>query len=304
MKKRCLLSFSLIGCIFTLYAQRRLAVFSYGKDTADKLPCICIDFFRSVPAGELYGLIGDHFTPKYVTVGYTRFDGKAKGSLSGSTGIGYFGVDNETVSAHHRHFLDAVISEYKNKPLNDDSLYVLQDRAWTYSVLNELGIIDSSANDQLEEYNKAKALFTFRYGLTNVYPETDSTVQPSQTILSKASQVYYNRKYNTTKTAKPDSIQFTDTTIVYQQEKALRTITPHYHDIPIPELEKFSASLKEAIYLYIQDYRIPPEVANFRKRPMDQSGYVLTFSVVNGDIKYIMSFGLGEKEGSGLPGLR
>lgn len=300
MKKRCLLSFSLIGCIYLLSAQQRLAVFSYGKDTADKLPCICIDFFRSVPAGELYGLIGDHFTPKYVTVGHTRFDGKAKGNLSGSNGIGYFGVDNEAVPPHHRHFLDAVIGECKAKPLNDDSLYGLQDRAWTYSVLDELGIIDRSAGDQLKEYNKAKALFAFRYGLTNIYPETDSAMQSSQTILSKASQVYYNRKYNTTKTQKPDSIQFTDTTIVYQQEKALRTITPHYNDIPIPELEKFSAALKEAIYLYIQDYRIPPEHANFRKRSTDQSGYVLTFSAVRGDIKYVMRFGLGEGEGSGL----
>lgn len=206
MKKRCLLSFSLIGCIYLLSAQQRLAVFSYGKDTADKLPCICIDFFRSVPAGELYGLIGDHFTPKYVTVGHTRFDGKAKENLSGSTGIGYFGVDNVTVLPHHRHFLDAAISAYKAKPLNDDSLYVLQDRAWTYSVLDELGMIDRRADDQLAEYNKAKALFTFRYGLANVYSETDSAMQTSQTILSKASQVYYNRKYNTTKTQKPDSI--------------------------------------------------------------------------------------------------
>lgn len=100
----------------------------------------------------------------------------------------------------------------------------------------------------------------------------------------------FNRKYTTKGAEKPDSIQFTDSSIIYRQAGGSRTITTHYHDIPISELEKFSAALKEAVYVYIRDYCLPPEHADFRKSLVDPANYVLTFSALDGSAKYTMNF--------------
>ena len=295
MKKRWL-SACLMVCFFSLSAQQRLAVFSAGNDSAQQLTCISIDFFSNIPADQLYGLVGDHFAAKYVAPAHFRFDGKAKGDLPDPSRIGYFGVNNEPIPGYYSHFLEGAIAVYKTKQPDDDTLYALQDEVWTYNVMDELGFIDRAAADQLEEFKKASAQFSFRYGLVNANAETDSTAQTHQTILSKASQVYFNRKYTSKQTEKPDSIQFTDSSIIYQQAGNRRTITPHYHDIPIPELEKMTTALKEAIYFYIQDYRMPPERADFSKSLEDPAGYVLTFSALNERARYTMNFKLSDRQ--------
>lgn len=290
MKKRWLLSACLIVCFLPLSAQQRLAVFSAGNDSAGQLFSISIDFFRSVPAGQLYGPIGDHFAAKYVTFGHSRFDGKAKADLSRASRIGYFGVNNEQIPVYYSRFLEGIIAAYKAKRPGFDTLDALQDEVWTYNVMDELGFINRAVGNQLEEFKKAKKQYTFRYGLADANQETDSTAQAPQTMLSKASRVYFNRKYNIKGTEKPDSIQFNDTSIIYRQQGAMHTITPRYNDIPIPELENFSAVLKEAIYLYIQDYRIHPEHVNFSKSLADPAGFVLTFSALTGNPGYTMNF--------------
>src|SRR5688500_10304841 len=94
MKKRWLLSACLVVCFFPLIAQQRLAVFTKQNDSAKHLFCISIDFFSSIPTGQLYGPIGDHFAAKYIALAHFRFDGKAKADLSGAARIGYFGVSN------------------------------------------------------------------------------------------------------------------------------------------------------------------------------------------------------------------
>jgi hypothetical protein len=91
-------------------------------------------------------------------------------------------------------------------------------------------------------------------------------------------------------TEKPDSIQFTDSSIIYRQAGGSRTITTHYHDISIAELGKCTAAFKDAVYVYIQDYRIPPEHADLRKSLMEPADYVLTFSTLDGSAKYTMNF--------------
>jgi hypothetical protein len=289
MRDRWLLAACLMVSVFSS-AQQRLAVFSHGNDAAEYLPCISIDFFSNIPDGQLYGLIGDHFAAKYVTLAHTRFDGKAKANLSGPLSIGYFGVNNEPIPDYYRRFLEGVIAVYKTKQPNDDTFYTLQNDVWIYNVMDELGFIDHTAANQLEEFKKASAQYSFRYGLANANPETDRTEQTHQTILSKASQVYFNRKYTLKAAEKPDSIQFTDSSIIYRQAGNSRTITTHYHDIPIAALEKCTAALKEAIYLYIKDYSIHPEHADFSKSLVHPGDYVLTFSALDRSAKYTMNF--------------
>lgn len=285
MKKPSLL-IAFISCLASLSGQERLAVFAIEKDDSGKLPCISIDFFRSIPNGELYGPIGDHFTPKYKATGHTRFDGKAKADLSAQTHIGYFGWENEPVPLHYCHFLDALFHESRSMHLDDDSLYALQDKVWTYNVLDELGFIDHDSANQQEQYRKAKEQFIFRYGLSNDPPPADSTAPP--TLLSKASQVYYSRKFATKATEKPDSLRFTDSSIVYRQTVQTHAIAAHYHDIPAKELEPFAAALKDAIYLYLQDYRIDPEQVDVMKWSAIPASYILTFSSVNGSPRWVM----------------
>jgi hypothetical protein len=294
MKKRWL-SACLLVFFFSLSAQQRLAVFSSRNDSAQQLTCISIDFFSDIPVGQLYGPVGDHFAPKYVSPACFRFDGKAKGELTGPSGIGYFGVNNEPIPPYYSHFLEGIITEYKTKQPDNDTLYVLQDAVWTYNVMDELGFIDRAATDQQEAFKKASAQYTFRYGLDKATTNagTDSAAQPQQTILSKASQVYFNRKYTIKEIEKPDSIQFTDSTIIYRQAGNSHTITSHYHDIPIPELEKFTAALAAAVYVYIQDYRIPPERADFSRSLDNAAGYVLTFSTINENARDTMHFRVG-----------
>lgn len=289
MKKRWLLA-CLIGCFFSLTAQQRLAVFSYGNDSSKQLPCISIDFFRHIATDQLYGSIGDHFEAKYVTPVHARFEGKAKADLAGKSGIGYFGVHNEPIPGYYRNFLEAVIAVYKARQPELDTLHVLQGAVWTYNVMDELGFIDRTVANQLAEFIKAKKQFSFRYGLADANPGTDSAEQPFQTMLSKASLVYFNRKNTIKGTEKPDSIQFNDTTISYYQKGIKHTITPTYNGIPISELESFSAVLKEAIYLYIQDYRVHPEQVDFSKSLMDPAGFELTFSALTGNPGYTMKF--------------
>jgi hypothetical protein len=291
MKKRWLFAACLILSLFALSAQERLAVFSVEKDTAPKLPCISIDFFNSIPNGELYGSIGQHFEPKYKAIGHLLFDGKAKEELSPEAGIGYFGVDNVVVLPHYRNFLTIAIGECKVQWLNDNSLHVLQEKVWCYNVLDELGFIVRTAADQQLAFKNAREQFSFRYGLTAY---SDSTFDAPMTILSKASQVYFNRMNSVNTTEKPDSIRFTDSTIVYRQPFESHTITAHYHDIPISALEPFSTALKDAIYLYLRDYRIPPERVEFSKSPDNPATYILTFSAVNGSPRYVMRVRVGE----------
>lgn len=287
MKKRWLLPACLLVCFSPLSAQQRLAVFSAGNDSAKQLFSISIDFFSSVPTAQLYGPIGDRFAPKYAPA-HARFDGKAKADLSGESGIGYFGVNNVPIPVYYSRFLEEIIAEYKAKQPDPDTLHALQGAVWAYNAMDELGFINRTMANQLEEFKTAKKLYAFRYGLAGASPEADSTEQAPQTLLSKASQVYFNRKYTIKRIEKPDSIQFNDTSIIYQQQGASHTIAPSYNDIPIPELENFSAALKEAIYLYIQDYRIPPEHADFSKSPA--ADYVLTFSALQGSPWHIMHF--------------
>jgi hypothetical protein len=289
MRNRWLLAACLIVSVFSS-AQQRLAVFSHGNDAAGYLPCISIDFFSSIPDGQPYGLIGDHFEAKYVTLTHTRFDGKAKAILTGSSGIGYFGVDNEPIPEYYSRFLEGVIAIYKTKRPNDETLYALQNDVWNYNVMDKLGFIDSTATNQLEEFKKASAQYSFRYGFVIANPRPVSAEQTHQTILSKASQVYFNRKYTMKATGKPDSIQFTDSSIIYRQAGKSVAITTRYHDISTPELEKYTAALKEAVYLYIQDYCIPPEHADLRKSLLEPADYVLTFSTPDGCAKYTMNF--------------
>lgn len=293
MKKPPLL-IVLISCLASLSAQERLAVFAVEKYDSGKLPCISIDFFRSIPHGELYGPIGDHFTPKYKAMGHTRFDGKAKADLDAQTHTGYFGSENEPVPPHYCHFLDALFHENRSLQFDDDSLYALQDQVWTYNVLDELGFINHDSTDQQEQYRKAKAQFIFRYGLTNDPQPTDNTAPP--TLLSKASQVYYNRKFATRATEKPDSLRFTDSTIVYRQAVQTHAIAAHYHDIPSKELEPFATTLQDAIYLYLQDYRIDPEQVDVMKWSATPASYILTFSAVNGSPRWVMRVRVGEND--------
>jgi hypothetical protein len=297
MKNHWLLAACLIVGVFSS-AQQRLAVFSNGNDAVGYLPCISIDFFSNIPDGQLYGLIGDHFTAKYVTLAHTRFDGTAKAVLPAPSGIGYFGVNNEPIPDYYTHFLEGVIAVYKTKLPNDETLYALQNDVWNYNVMDELGFIDRSATNQLEEFKKASAQYSFRYGFVIANPETASAEQTRQTILGKASQVYFNRKYTMKPIEKPDSIQFTDSSIVYRQAGGNRTITTHYHDISIAELEKCTAAFKDAVYVYIQDYRIPPEHADLRRSLVEPADYVLTFSALDGSAKYTMNFLLTATHGS------
>jgi hypothetical protein len=285
MKKPWLLFACLSGCLFPLLAQERLAVFSVEKDTTGKLPCISIEFFNSVPAGELYGQIGGNFDPKYKAIGHTLFDEKARAELLSTTGIGYFGTDNVVVLPYYRNFIAVAIGESKGQWPNDDSLYALQSTVWCYNVLDELGFIDRKAADQQLAYKKAREQFSFRYGLTDANP---------MTILSKASQVYFTRKNTRKATEKPDSIRFTDSSIVYWQPMETHTIRPQYNNIPRQELQPFSEALKDAIYYYIQDYRIPPERADFSKSTDDSTGYVLTFSAGSGSAEWVMRVRVGE----------
>jgi hypothetical protein len=300
MKKRWLLSSCLIVSLFPISAQERLAVFSVEKDTAKQLPCISIDFFRSIPNGELYGSIGPYFNLKYKAIGHTLFDGKAKEELSPETGIGYFGEGNAVVLPHYRKFLNAVIGACKGQWQNADTLFALQEKVWCFNVLDELGFISRAATDQQVAYKKAKEQFTFRYCLTNVPSDTARTVQNLQAILSKASQVYFNRKYTIKATEKPDSIRLTDSTIVYRQSIKSHTIISHYNNIPIWELKKFSAALKDAIYLYIQDYRILPGQVTFHPLPRAPAGYLVTFSAGEGGAGYTMNYCLTGNEAAGL----
>ena len=285
MKKPWLLFTCLLGCLFPLFAQERLAVFSVEKDTTGKLPCISIEFFNSVPAGELYGQIGQHFDPKYKAIGHTLFDEKARAELLPTTGIGYFGTDNVVVLPHYRNFIAVAIGESKGQCHNDDSLYALQSTVWCYNVLDELGFIDRKAADQLSAFKKAREEFSFRYGLADKNP---------MTILSKASQVYFTRKNTQKATEKPDSIRFTDSSIVYRQPMETHTILAQHKGISRLELQSFSATLKDAIYYYIQDYRMPPERAVFSKSPDDSTCYVLTFSAGKGSSGYVMRVRVGE----------
>jgi hypothetical protein len=56
--------------------------------------------------------------------------------------------------------------------------------------------------------------------------------------------------------------------------------------------------LREAIYLYLKDYRIPPERAVFTTAADEPAGYLLTFLAVNGSPRWVMRFRMGaEKEG-------
>lgn len=293
--KKPLILISLISYLVSLSAQERLAVFAVEKDTSAKLPCISIDFFRSIPNGELYGPIGDHFSPKYKATGHTRFDGKAKVDLSAMDSIGYFGVENVVVLPHYRKFLAAVTGACKGQQPNGDSLDALQLAVWSYNVLDELGFIDRKVADQQEAFQKATKQFTFRYGLTGASLDTNSTVQP-QVIISKASQVYFNRENTAKVTEKPDSLRFTDTTIVYRQAVQTHAIAAHYHGTPAKELEPFKAALKEAIYLYIQDFRIDPEQVDVIKRSAGSARYILTFSAVNGSPRWVMRVRVGEGE--------
>ena len=114
------------------------------------------------------------------------------------------------------------------------------------------------------------------------------------TILSKASQVYFTRKNTGKATEKLDSIRFTDSAIVYLQPRETHTIAARYNGISRQALQSFSAALKDAIYLYIQDYRIPPERVEFSKSVDGQGGYVLTFSGGKGSVGYVMRVRVGE----------
>jgi hypothetical protein len=292
MKKHWLLFTCLIGCLFPLLAQERLAVFSVEKDTAGKLPCISIEFFNSVPAGELYGQIGPHFDPKYKAIGHMLFDEKARAELSPITGIGYFGMDNVVVLPHYRNFIAVAIGESKGQWTNNDSLYALQEKVWCYNVLDELGFIDRKAADQQSAFKKAREQFSFRYGLTNANP--DNTMEKPMTILSKASQIYFTRKNTGNATEKPDIIRFTDSAIVYGQPLETHSIHAYYSGITSQELQSFSEALKDAIYLYIQDYRIPPERVDFSKLTNEPAGYILTLSAGMGGAGNVMSFKLDE----------
>jgi len=158
---------------------------------------------------------------------------------------------------------------------------------WCYNVLDELGFIDRKSADQLDAYKNAIKQFSFRYGLVDDLRDTNSTGQP-QAILSKASQVYFNRENTVKRTEKPDSLRFTDSTIVYRLTVQTHAITAHYRNIPIHELEPFSAALKEAIYLYIQDYRIDPEQVDVSKWSNNPASYILTFSSLNGNPRWLM----------------
>jgi hypothetical protein len=287
MKKHWLLFTCLIACLFPLLAQERLAVFSAQKDTAGKLPCISIDFFNSVPEGELYGQIGQHFDPKYKAIGHMLFDEKAREELSATAGIAYYAMENMVVLPHYRNFITVVIGESRSQWLYVDSLYALQEKVWCYNVLDELGFIDRRATDQQLAFKTGREQFSFQYGLTNTRPDT---TERSMTILNKASLIYFNRK-NTIKAAeKPDSIRFTDTAIVYRQPHETHTVPAKYNGLTRQELQSFSSALKDAIYLYIQDYRIPPERIELSKSANEPAGYILTLSGGKGSAGYVMRF--------------
>jgi hypothetical protein len=292
MKKHGLLfSGLLVGCLSTI-AQERLAVFTDGKDTL--LPCISVDFFSSMAAGQLYGAIGKDFTPKYVSVTPGRFDGKAKMDLSPVTGIGYFGVDNNAVSDYYTHFLITVIDKYKGQPHDHAAWYALQHKVWTYNVMDELGLIDRSMEDQQSAYAKAWAQFVFRYGLSDGQPKAGTADQGRSSILRKASQVYFNRKFATRETERPDSIHLADSAIVYWQQPGSHILTASYQHIPVSELELYAVELKEAVYMYIRDYQRPPEAATFIKSPEPLARYVLSLGVKTGDPLYTMHVAFGE----------
>ena len=290
MKKGWLVAYYFLVCACTLPAQSRLAVFLVGNDTLDKLPCIDIDFFNSVPAGELYGPIGDHFAAKYIATGYTRFDKKAKADLSPQTGIGYFGIENERVPAHYLNFLQTAIRACKGRAFNDDSLYTLQNKVWTYNVLDVLGYIDSTVADQQPVFTHACEQFNFRYGLAE--KSKDSAALDSMTILSKASQLYYTRKYTTRPTEKPDSLRFTDSSVIYWQQRESHTLNTSWHELSFAELEPFSPALKDIIHQYLQDYGIPPERIAVIKWADNPPTYIVTLSAGDGS-KYVMRVSVG-----------
>jgi hypothetical protein len=150
-----------------------------------------------------------------------------------------------------------------------------------------LGFIDRRAADQQSAFKTGREEFSFRYGLTNTRPDA---TQRSMTILSKASLIYFNRK-NTIKAAEMlDSIRFTDSAIVYRQPHETHTISAKYNGLTRHELQPFSSALKDAIYLYIQDYRIPPERIEFSKSANGPAGYILTLSGGKGSAGYVMRF--------------
>lgn len=292
MRKHWWLTNYFLVFVIALPAQSRLAVFMVGSDTLNKLPCIDIDFFNSMPSEQLYGPIGDHFEAKYVTTGHTRFDKKAKADLLPQTGIGYFGMENEPVSAHYHNFLKTAICSCNRRAFNDDSLYALQDKVWTYNVLDALGYIDSTIADQQPVYTKAREQFNFEYGLTDL--TKDSTASGSRmTLLSKASQIYYTRKYATRPTEKPDNLHFTDSSIVYRQLSETHTINNDWHQIAITELEPYSLAIKDAIYQYLHDYCLPPERMEVIKWADNPVTYIVTFSTLASS-KYVMRVKVGE----------
>ena len=291
MRKHCLLITYFLVCAVALQAQSRLAVLLVGNDTLNKLPCIDIDFFNSLPAGELYGPIGDHFEAKYTTTGYTRFDKKAKTDLLPQTSIGYFGIENEPVPAYYNNFLKTCIHAGKGRAFNNDSLYALQDKVWTYNVLDALGYIDSAVADQQPVYTKAREQFNFRYGITNL--TKDSAAKDRMTLLSKASQIYYIRKYATRPTEKPDNLRFTDSSIIYQQAIETHTIHTSWRAIAVTELEPFSLAIKDAIYQYLHDYCLPPEKMEVIKWADNPVTYIVTFSAAASS-DYVMRVKVGE----------
>jgi hypothetical protein len=130
--------------------------------------------------------------------------------------------------------------------------------------------------------------------LNDGQPKAGTADQTLPSFLRKASQVYFNRKFATRETERPDSIRLADSAIVYWLQPGSHTLTASYQHIPVSELQQYAVELKEAVYLYLRDYQRPPEAATFSKSPEPLARYVLNLGIKTGDPLYTMHVAFGE----------
>ncbi|PSL28141.1 hypothetical protein [Chitinophaga ginsengisoli] len=133
-----------------------------GISEGGQLASFCIDLFRDAPENITYKELNNASADLYDVKGYN--DVNTRGARL--PGIKYLGTPDETtaIPAHYQAFLDELLGKYKDREsITLAERRLIQDEIWAYNGLDELGYINTSAPNRMDEFEKAAEEFFSKY---------------------------------------------------------------------------------------------------------------------------------------------
>jgi len=260
-----------------------------GLSEGGQLASFCIDLFRDAPENSTYRELNNAGADSYEVVNYRT----VKAGRAGLSGIKYLGAVDETtaIPAHYRTFLDELLGKYTGREsITSAEQRLIQDKIWAYNGLDELGHINKSAPNQMDEFEKVADEFFSTYCDTR-YPDR------KYTAIQQAAEMMYDARLREIPSI--SEWNFDENGIDISVSGENEHIDISYEGTDFSFISDHAQDIRKGFNMYINAYRDIPYYGVITLTPQSEK-YLANFSLYGYDDYGVLNVRIPNNIGNGF----